>query len=259
MKQATVKYHISEDTTIGTLIETIEDVNEFTKVVKAAEKGVLMKFVKSGEPDDRLNHVSLGMRPIERALGNLALAKAHIKGDSAIYHLGDCKDIYLTGLLSMVSRGCKVFINPNGGFCPVEGTMDIVSIEEVEYVANNAKPYISKYGTKVINLENDVDLENAAVDYMKNVLKEYNYSFIKELRLYSTDQLKRAFKAFVDAGGEIVYVYTTGRDVEQMYEYSTCAFESGLRKFIFQFNSGMDEDIKRFVDWLGQRADVKVV
>jgi hypothetical protein len=257
MKQATVKYFGSNDVSIGTLIESMEDINNMKSVVSNAETSTITKFIKSNEPAYRYNHVIGGLRPIEKALGSLAVSRAMIKGDNPIYHMGECKNLYLIGLVALLTSGNKIFINSNGGYCPVEGTMEIISVEEVEYVTN-VKPYISK-NTKVINLENDFEIEREAENYMKNVLKDYNYSFITELRLYTKDKLKKTFKDFIEKGGNTVYVYTTGRDVEQMYEYSECAISAGLNKFIFKFNAGTDDDINKFIIWLSKRVNVTCV
>lgn len=260
MKQATVKYAHSDKNVVGTLIETIADIKEYQTLLSKTERTILVKFVKSGEPDDRLDHVVSGLDTLEGGLAQLALLKGRIKGDSAIYHLGEAKNDYMLGLANLVIAGEKVFINPTGGYCSVrEGVIEIVKTTEVPLAANGKLyHYISK-DTKVINLENDFKLEKNAINYMEQVFKDKNYSYIKELRLYNKRQLKIVFEQFVKNGGDAVYVYTTGRDVEQMYEYSECAIECGLKKFIFQFKVGTDNNIQKFLDWLGKRANIKVV
>ena len=71
-------------------------------------------------------------------------------------------------------------------------------------------------------------------------------------------QLKDAFEKFKEAGGQIVYVYTTGRDNAQMYKYSELAIQAGLTNFAFQFSAGIDDEIIKFIEWLKNRATVKV-
>ena len=258
MKQATVKYDHSDNISCGILLESIDDLNEYKKIVRNAEHSTMVKFVKSNEPAERLDHVLYGLRPIEKALGSLAVMKGTLKGDNPIYHLGDCGDQYLIGLIKIINEGEKVFINPNGGYCSLKsGSINVLSVEEIDHYSNDVHYYIDKK-SKVINLENDAEIEYEAREYMNKNFNR-NYSFITELRLLNDRKLKQIFNEFTKIGGNTVYIYTTGRDVEQMYNYSKCAIECGLDKFIFQFNSGMDDKIKEFVSWLKQRAKVKIV
>ena len=254
MKRATVKYHQRDDkATIGTLIESIEDLKEFQVLIESAAHNTSVKFIKSGEPPERLNHVSGSLRGIEKGIGALALNKGWMEENSPILHLGYASQMMITSILCFVAKGESVFVNEKGGICPMD-SLELIGVEIVEAIFT---PQPTLRSGKVINLENDPELEMPAWNFMENELKDKNFSYITELRLYDGKRLERTFKKFMEGGGDTIYVYTTGQDVDQMYEYSQAGLSAGIRKFIFQFKFGTDPNIDRFLEWLGHRANVQ--
>lgn len=255
MKKAKVKYPYSEDLSEGILFESIDDIKIIEKELKKSEESVIKKFAMSGEPSSRLDHIINGFKPLEQVIASHACLKSSINEDNPIFYLRQASTLYLKTLVSTLKSGYKMFMNVNGGLCPCDDYLEIVETSEFKEFYNKPKTYLLK-GSKVINLENDFELERDAVDYMYKRFDKFSY--ITELSLISKFHLKRILKSFFDNGGEFVYVYTTGRNIEQMYMYSECAITQGLKKFIFHFNCGEDSEIKKFIKWLKSKKGINV-
>lgn len=260
MKTATVKYpHVlqGENPLVkGIIVESADDIKLIRPELESAERGVLNKFVKSNESADRLAHIVSGFQPMERAIATLSISRGTLRGQNPIYLLGEASATYITTLLKLLAKGYTVFLNPSGGMCVLDETFEIIESEDFAGFTKEAKYYIGK-DSEVINLENDFELEDEATDFMRKNFK--NYSYIKDMKVLSEYQFIQIFKEFSDQGGTTVYVYTTGMDFEQMYEYSRYALKCGLKQFIFDFNSGLDTEIRKFVAWLKERAEVRVL
>ena len=55
-----------------------------------------------------------------------------------------------------------------------------------------------------------------------------------------------------------MYVYTTGINVDQMYDYSSAIISSGIKEVWFEFNAGWDENFQGVIDFLeGSGVSVK--
>ena len=146
-------------------------------------------------------------------------------------------DQKIKNMLDSVQAGETLLVNSVGGYCPfTEGYHKI--IEESEYVAIRKRTYVINKNTKYINLENDPELEEHTIKYLTSI--DPNYSYICELRNYNIEELVEIFKDFQDNGGDTVYVYTTGMDVPQMYDYTEAIVQSGIKKVEFEFNAGYD-------------------
>jgi len=260
MKKVKVRYinlGIENDEVVeGILFEDISDIKLIRKELDRAERGVMVKFIKSGETENRLDHIISGFRPLEKSIAKLAITYSNTRQQNPIYLLGECSEMYLKTLTSQLIKGEQMFMNAVGGLCPVEGSLEIVEMEDFTEFPNPPKYYISN-NSEVINLENDFELEKTACEYMNKNFK--GYSYITDMKSYSDRDFEGVFKKFKEQGGTKVYVYTTGIDHEQMYEYSKHALKAGLKDFIFDFNCGMDDKITTFVEWLEQRGNVKLL
>lgn len=259
MKKAKVIYkHISEDSICeGIILESMEDIKHLQKMLDKAETGVINKCVKSGESPSRYDHVIYGMRPIEKAIASLANVYSISKENNMLYNLPHASIAFLNTAMSIVLRGEKVFMNKNGGMTPMD-TLEIIEEEEIDEIYDGYIKYYIGKNSKVINLENDFQLERTARDYMRGSFKN-SYSYILELSTIGEIMLKNIFKKFKEQGGEVVYVYTTGQNVQQMYDYSKTALEVGLNNFIFDFNVGTNEEINKFVETLKSKAEVEII
>ena len=233
------------------------DLEEYVSVLQASGKSCVTKFIKGRVPLGKLDHLIGGMRPLEKTLGTIAIFEAQIKGKNPIWMIDNAIIMHFNSLSKYILRGDSVVVNESGGITPAS-YLEIINIENVEYKEQVNYPFL-KEGIKVINLENDVYLEDDAVKYMNIRFGYGEYCVIKELRLFPKDDLIKIFTEFKEKGGEYVYVYTTGIDNKQMYEYSEAALLSGLNRFIFKFTAGIDDNINTFITWLKSRAEVEVV
>jgi hypothetical protein len=140
-------------------------------------------------------------------------------GQDSVYLLDGCSQTYIDSLSKQLIQGRQVFQNKAGGLCPVEGSLEIFEVLEDNVQTIDDNPvYRIKEGSKVINLENDWEVEDASFKYMNERFGRFNYSYITDLKTLHDRQYKEIFNKFIKQGGEYVYVYTTGSDVEQMYE-----------------------------------------
>ena len=114
--------------------------------------------------------------------------------------------------------------------------------------------YEIKENTKYINLENDAELEKHTLKHFKEV--DPNYSYVCNLRSFSQAELIKIFKEFKANGGETAYLYTTGFDVDQVFEYSYALQEAGITKIDFEFNSGITDKLQDALDTLGETMTV---
>lgn len=258
MKSAIVKYKNIPKSELqqGIIFEDISDIAFLSKELEKVQRSILVKFVKSGETVERLNHIVNGFRPLEKAVATLAICHNIAENVNPIYQLGNASDLYIKTLFKLLSKGA-VFMNCNGGLCTLDGHIEVVSTESFDSFPNPPKYYIQK-GSKVINLENDFELESEARDYM-NKNFDRNYSYISDMKTYTDKDFKKVFSEFREQGGEVVYVYTTGIDYQQMYEYSRHCLDAGLKDFRFHFNSGIGKDIEDFINWLKERAEVTIL
>ena len=88
-------------------------------------------------------------------------------------------------------------------------------------------------------------MEDFAKKYLSK--KDECYSYVLNLYSFSQEELRAIFEEFKQEGGEILYVYTTGLNVPQMYAYTEAAMKAGIKNFEFDFNSGINDDIKTYL------------
>lgn len=246
----------------GVLIENMDDVEQYSNIIQFYGEKAIKKILKNGINNIPPDHLITGMQGHEKGLSMFAHYKATFNQSNTLREMDGAVNQYLDSLIKIVNNFDKAFINVNGGIMPVkDDLMEIRNVENIKWKSDKRSSYVIRKNTKVINLENDPCLERKAVDYMKEVLEtnskysfENEYSFIKELILFDKEDLKNVFEEFIEKGGETVFVYTTGRNVQQMYDYSNAAIEAGLNHFIFDFNSGTNEEIDNFVEWLKEQG-----
>ena len=149
-------------------------------------------------------------------------------------------------LAGLMDSGSSVVINRRGGYFPFDPeSMEI--LQRNPLVPQTLDDHIVlRESTKIINLENDPDLEAYSVSYMSKI--DPNYSYITNLHKFDLETLAEVFTRFKELGGETVFVYTTGINVAQMYEYRNAMLEAGLNHLVLHFNAGMSPEHYEFVD-----------
>lgn len=255
MKKAIVRYVMSKNVEVeGIIIENEQDLSLLEKdSIKDANR-ITHKFVKSNYEKFDI-HFTGSLPNSQLALGVMAELKSLHNGKNPIHNLGYAVKRKIQTVKRILSKGQIAFLNPAGGVTSIDGE-NIVLVKKMEEVTDmNPVEPVLVVGSRVINLENDCQLEKNAIEYMKN--NYFQYSYITQLREYSDSELKEIFVRFKENGGETVYIYTSGYDVPQMYDYSKLAIAAGLNHFIFEFTAGHNKKINRFLKDLGGIAKVE--
>jgi hypothetical protein len=226
------------------MIETAEDLNDYADYLGNLVEKKTLELLRSDVPVDKWDH----------------LVTKHDEGGILMTSLMRCRfsEIPLNPLLllgAVAQEKIKrmerylfeervILINNAGGYCFL--TPDMIVKEKKEFVVDSY--YSIKKDTTYINIENDPELEEYAKGYLSDV--DENYSYITNLSKHTEEELTSIFKEFTDAGGTVLYVYTTGLNTYQMYEYSRAAIIAGIKEFEFEFTSEFNPEINNFFSWL---------
>jgi hypothetical protein len=185
-----------------------------------------------------------------------AIMTAQNRGTNPIYEAGPLVEGKIRHMCEHIEQGEKILVNSNGGFCMLTNDYKILSEQEAEFdepfeVAIHAD-------TKYINFENDPNLEPNAINYLNKV--DTNYSYVTRLHNISVERLEQILLDFQAEGGEVVYVYTTGINLNQMYDYGDAIIASGIKKVEFKFVSDFTQKHKEFINHLeANEVEVKVL
>jgi len=252
-----ITYKKNDETYTGYIASSVKDIEIIRKEYTDACERIMQKFVLSNESSNRYGHVIGGLPKYEKSIAIMAVSFGAIHEKNPIYMLDFCVQKIIAGMIRSIARH-EIFINSEGGYrhFNFSDEIEILSEEDVDSFERTTKHYIRK-NTKFINFENDWELERSAVNRLEALDK--NFSYITELRLISKQEFSRILDKFKENGGDSVYVYTTGMDVKQMYQYSTDCLKKRISNFVFEFNSGLDDEITEFLEWLAKRANVKTL
>lgn len=244
MKQATVKTKFDEVYT-ALLLETFVDVNEYAELLQSGVTELTVRLMKSNVSPDRWDHL-LG-KDDAGGIYAAGYTAATIKGTNPIFEVPSLVDGKLHAITKYILDGETILVNPAGGFCPcVEGYHTILDV--TEYVQDYSDSAVIKDDTRYINLENDPELEQHTIDYLSKW--DPNFSYIVNLRKFSTDELTDLFIEFKKKGGNTVYVYTTGMDTEQMFEYTDAMIRAYISDVEFEFTTEITDEHKELFDAL---------
>lgn len=188
---------------------------------------------------------------------HLSFLEAKFNGGNPLFKIDDVINRKYQAIIKCLLNGERIIINKVGGWCPVgNNTYTIHEDKEYEpilhyYIAKQANvrggmiPTHLKTTTKWINLENDPDICRYTRDSLGKI--DRYFSSIRNMIHWRKQDFEKVFKEFISEGGEGVWLYTTGNDIEQMYLYTETAIECGIKKFIFNFNSGESKNILDFI------------
>lgn len=233
MKKATIKYPYGEIAEDVRILNCAKDVAEY---IQEFSDEAVTDFSRSCRvPQSRISHLNNG------SCVTTANILSEMRGTSLANEMSSLIHQKSLNLLRAIGEGETVIVNSSGGYTYLTDEYEILSIKD----HNRYDTYHIGNNSKYINLENDAELEQRTIDYLSN--KEDDFSYILNLKRYNKKELCRVFKEFQSNGGETVYVYTTGIDVEQMYTYMNCAISSDISKFEFEFNAGITEEISKFI------------
>jgi len=229
MKIATLTDDLNQTHKDVFYLETMDDFDEFRKLSEQSHEDEITLALKTDIPESRWDHLfdsSLGGNPI--------------------YVSGAILSIKLERIREWIRDGYVIIANQRGEYFPIFDVMGIEIVEIKEYTFNKSQYVNIKENTKIINLENDLYLEQVAINFMRE--RDPNYSTIRKLKKFNFLELCDIFERFKENGGEVAYIYTTGIDTEQMYEYTNALIVAGVKTVIFQFNVGIDNRIQIFLD-----------
>lgn len=258
MKKVIVKYPHSETTTEGILLESLSDLQDYTNFLQKKPLAMARKILKLSEPIERVDHCFDSFEAKEKAILQLSIHRSNVSGKNLIYCLDSATSSLIQSLAKHLAKGA-VFLNQSGGFCPMR-LLEMVSISGVVNSDELKPPNVNiKQGSKFLILENDPQLEAKAIKICSKNLDD-SFSYIVNLRELSSLQLRRTFQQFITQGGEGLYVYTTGSDIEQLYEYVSIACQTGMKKIVFTFTAGTHRRLETAMCWAKkQNIQIKII
>lgn len=227
-------------------IENREDLKKYEDLLLQAVGQQIVKCLRSALFPDKVDHM-LGAGDIGTQLLAVAYYKAsahqvshpepHIL-NNPIFGIESAARLKIGLLQKFLNNDNKPLVNKSGGFMWYEPErMEILNVYDREPESSVPKPYL-RNDNKIIVLENDWELPRESVKFLDAKVGWGNYSIVKGLREYSKQQLVDLLKRFKADGGEEVFVYTTGIDVPQMFDYTEAVIESGLTKLYLFFTGG---------------------
>lgn len=207
------------------LIENQDDLNEYAEFSRKTAVKVMNKTIQSDIDIERFNHTIPNFACEEQSIMKHALALTTLRDvKNPIYHLESAVEVKLATLQKVLDSGTKILVNAAGGWNTFMKDDVVISIEEVEQ-QDEQTVFINENSNAIV-LENDYVIPNESHNYIKTI--DPNYAKILDLRGNMLN-----YEKFVDIlknqfNGEIVYVYTTAMDVEQMHKYCDAIIEAKI-------------------------------
>lgn len=232
------------------MIENIDDLIEYQEILNGELEESFHKIMTSSVDPRKWNHLLN-----ENSQGDTTIAHSIIKceaeGGNPLLKAPALAQQKIDRIKEHVSNGETVIVNMKGGYCFLDKNTKIFSVDE--YVRKDKRVYHIGENTKIINLENDPELEKRTIEYFEEQ-NDSDPSYILNLRSFSKSDLIKVFNEFQEKGGFQIYVYTTAMDIPQMREYCEAIIESGIQEVVFEFNAGMNPDIESVVNALKKKA-----
>jgi hypothetical protein len=219
------------------LLNDLYDLMEYGEMIKDSTTESVNKLIKSDVPWDRFNHFVDTSNPGDNTLFSSYLS-CKVSGGNPILQVGDFIDSKIRTMANYINRGETVLVNPKGGWCPPSSDWIITEVDSPIEPVN----VVIADTPSLINLENDPELEEHTLNYFKD--NDLELSYVVRLRSYDKATLTTIFKEFKAKGGYGLYVYTTGIDIPQMYDYCEAAVAAELVTIKFDFNAGFNDDHK---------------
>lgn len=226
------------------LISNIDDLIEYKEVVGEALSNSITNVLRSNVAPEKWDHLLWGKNLGDSSL-LAGLLDCNINGGNPLFRSGEIVDQKMINMLTHLNKGEQVLANYNGGYCfyneeSMSMKPDDTYVEPVNYKLADECSYI--------NLENDPELEEHTKQWFYN--RNMRVSYVVNLRRMIGADLIKIFKRFQMKGGHTVYVYTTGLDIPEMYEYSDNIIASGIKNVIFEFNAGITDEHKDVINYL---------
>jgi hypothetical protein len=244
MKHAEVKLHyLNGQVGEYILIEDANDLQVYADYLITLVKQQMIKCIHSPLFPEHIDHM-IGNADEGTALLNVAWRLAgmeQLKGSSnsiltnPLYQIEPAAVKKLEIIGRMMAEGSKVLVGSKAGGLMDHrpGRTEIVRVFDRK-PGNAAPKDIFVHGARYVVLENDWTVPEET----KTHFKAEPFSVILDLRGHDTDELNYSLEQAKQAGAKIVFVYTTGLDVPQMYDYLNAIIKVGLKRVEYLFAGG---------------------
>ena len=228
------------------LLENESDVFSYMEKQQELSQQDITAFIKSkGDIDDSILEMA---KNSESSISKTSAELARVNGQNPIYLIASQLSKKTCTMLKLLERSNGILVNSAGGYQHFKEDFHTI-VSETPFVDNSKEEYITiNQNTQYINLENDPFLEKHIIDFLSE--KDKNFSYVRNLRSFSIEELTTIFTDFINAGGHTVYVYTTATDIQQMMDYSTAIINSGLKNVVFEFSCTPPNEVQDVVKYL---------
>lgn len=256
MKRVKVHYKQVNEDCEAFLIKDEKDLEEFTIFLKFCTENIVQTMLKTTLPDEHFDHIVLNFVALERNLAKMGVMMAKTTGRNPIYMVEESAQQYFRGVKKALENGEQVVLNDSGGWSTLGEEVSLVKIIREEPLRLNVK-YQINHDTRYLVVENDAELEQEAKRYLEKV--DPKYSYITRLRSWTEKGLRSLFKEFIDKGGKVFYVYTTGLDYEQARGFYNLAYEAGIREFEVHMSAALSYEYTKVLKNLMDREGASLV
>lgn len=225
------------------LLENADALMEYMEYTSELVVEQMKRLIKSKAHVERWDHMITNTPEGSLLAATILHCKMH--GKNPILEMDGIMQQKFLHMLQAIIKGNRVLVNSVGGYCTMLPSWEIDTQEDM-YIGFQPTHVINE-NTQYINLENDPELESHTRQFLGE--RDKNFSYVLNLHKYDKDALVKVFTEFKVKGGSIVYVYTTGMNVPQMYDYFEAAKTAGLNDFVFHFNAIISEGIKGFIHY----------
>jgi hypothetical protein len=250
------------------LIENPADLDEYGRYVMDVAERAFKKVLHSTIPLEKFDHIIPFQPSVEKGLMTMALVRSKTNDvgiqrgrsllNNPIHQIIPSATEKIEAMRLCIQRGETLIVNENGGFMPHnDSDIDILNVYDQEIMEKTERKSVIQDDTQWLVLENDLVLPKESAEFLKRT--DPKFSAIYDLRGYGPEQFRKLLETFKQKGGHTVFVYTTGLDVQQMYEYTDALAKAGLKKLLFYFNSGVDSSISEYLQYAKKKMDVTVV
>lgn len=245
------------------LIEDSDDLAAYEKLQMRYAEATFMLGLRSDCPLGKFDHLIPSSGPLTGIM-RMAWHRSQSNpvegpdlGNNPLYQLIPSVHLKIDAIRRGLVRGDRILANKDGGYMPyVEKLVEIVSIED-GLLDDTIKKDLIRPNSKWIVLENDFVLPDQSLVFLKEMDK--SFSIVYDLRGHSDSQLEGALRQFKFNGGSTVFVYTTGLDVQQMYDYTKSIKSVGFDRLVFYFVAGVNREINDFIRFAEGLMDVEVL
>jgi len=254
------------------MLENRDDLQAYAELLDNAGKQQITKCLNSPLFPQHVDHM-LGARDAGSQLLAVAYytASAHSLThpephilNNPIYRIGEAAARKVQQLGKIIDAGNIPLIGSAGGYMWHDPPRTEILEVYDKKPSSGAPADVRRTGAKVIVLENDWNLPKESRRYLERVygktqLGQGKFSIVYDLRGHSHDELLDELKAHKLGGGDTVFVYTSGLDVPQMYDYTEAIIEAGIKGLVLYFTGDEPKDFDKYLAHFQGRLTIIVL